>query len=557
MIAISLGLSWVTAVTVTPLLGVMFLKAPKVVKDATGQEKDPYDSAFYRLYKAFLAGCIRLRWVSVAVTVGLFGLSLYGFGFIESSFFPSSTRPQFMVDYRLARGTHIDDTTAAAAEVEEYLMGLDSVTQVATVVGKGALRFLLTYSPEKQDSSYVQFLVSVDDYRVIDTLVPEVQRHLEATYPEATSVAFKFALGPGEPGKIRARVMGPDPAVLRTLAGQVEDIFRADPGTLGIRTDWRGKVKTVRPILAEDQANLNGIAPSDIALALRQGFEGAPVGLYRERDDLLPIILRAPEAERSDVASMQDLQVWSPAAASMIPIRQVVSGFDTVFEDDVIVRQDRRRAITVFADPRTENASVVFARLRPQVEAALELPLGYRLEWWGEFRDSGVAQQSLASSIPLFLVLMILTVVALFNSIKQPLIIWLTVPLALIGVTVGLLVTEQPFGFMSLLGFLSLSGMLIKNAIVLIDEINLQIGEGKDPYVAILDSSASRLRPVAMAAVTTIMGMLPLFADAFFVAMAVTISFGLGFATILTMVVVPLLYAIFFGVPHKPAPQRV
>ena len=342
--------------------------------------------------------------------------------------------------------------------------------------------------------------------------------------------------------------------MLRSLANQVEAIFLADQGTIGVRSDWRNKVKTVTPVIAEEQASLNGITRRDVALALRQGFEGASVGVYREGDDLLPVILRASDAQRTDVASMRNLQIWSPAAQKMIPLRQVMSGFDTTFTDDVIVRQDRRRTITVFADAGTEPSTAVFARLRPQVEAALDLPLGYSLEWWGEYRDSANAQSSLAGSIPIFIVVMVLIVVALFNSLRLPLIIWLTVPLALIGVTVGLLLTDQPFGFMSLLGILSLAGMLIKNAIVLIDEINLQISEGKHPYNAILDSGAGRLRPVAMAAITTIMGMIPLFADAFFVAMAVTISFGLGFATILTMVVVPLLYAIFFGV-HPPSPE--
>ena len=554
VIWISLGLSWVTAVTVTPLLGVMFLKVKTLAPTATGPPKDPFDTLFYRSYKAVLRGTIRVRWVSALVVVAVFAGALYGFGFVQNSFFPDSTRPQFMVDLRLARGTHIDDTTAQAAEVEEYLQGLDNVTHVTSVIGRGAMRFLLSYAAEKVDSSYTQFLVDVDDYTAIDRLLPEIQTYLEATYPQANTVAFRFGLGPGEPGKIRARLMGPETAVLRGLANQVEAIFRADPGTMGIRTDWRNQVKTVTPIIADEQANLNGITRRDIALALRQGFEGAPVGVYRERDDLLPIILRAADAQRSDISSIRNLQIWSPAAQTTIPIRQVVSGFDTTFTDDVIIRQDRRRTITVYADARTENSTTVFARLRPQVEAALELPAGYRLEWWGEYRDSANAQAALAGNIPLFVVVMILVVVMLFNSIRLPLIIWLTVPLALIGVSVGLLATNQPFGFMALLGILSLSGMLIKNAIVLIDEINLQISEGKHPYTAILDSGASRLRPVAMAAITTIMGMIPLFADAFFVAMAVTISFGLGFATILTMVVVPLLYAIFFNV-HPPSPE--
>ena len=304
----------------------------------------------------------------------------------------------------------------------------------------------------------------------------------------------------------------------------------------------------MQPILAEEQANLLGIQRKDVANAILQGFEGARVGVYRERDLLLPIILRAPETQRTNVASINNLQIWSPAAQKMIPLRQVVSEFETTFEDEIIIRRDRTRTVTVYADPISGPANVLFGRLRPQIEA-IELPEGYELEWGGEYEDTRDAQGPLAASVPFFVLAMVLGTIMLFNSLRQPLIIWLIVPLALIGVTAGLLLTKQAFGFMALLGMLSLSGMLIKNAIVLIDEINLQLSEGKALLPAIVDSGTSRLRPVAMAASTTALGMIPLLFDAFFVAMAVTIIFGLMFATLLTMVVLPVLYAILYRVP--------
>lgn len=258
-----------------------------------------------------------------------------------------------------------------------------------------------------------------------------------------------------------------------------------------------------------------------------------------------------------DVASMKNLQIWSPAAQAMIPLRQVVPGFETAFEDDIVMRKDRKRTLTVFCDPKSGPASVLFQRLRPRIEA-IELPIGYTLEWGGEYEDSAEAQAGLAAMLPVFFLVMVLVVIALFNALRQPLIIWLCVPLALIGVTAGLLLTGQPFGFMALLGFLSLSGMLIKNAIVLIDQINLEIAEEKPPFAAIVDAGVSRLRPVAMAALTTALGMIPLLLDAFFMAMAVTIIAGLLFATLLTMVVVPVLYALFFRVREiSPAAKRV
>ncbi|MEE9141386.1 MAG: efflux RND transporter permease subunit [Gammaproteobacteria bacterium] len=546
VILISLMLSWVTAITVTPLFGIMFLKAPEA-----GAETDPYAGRFYRLFRGFLSGCIRKRWLTLAVVVATFVTAVVGFGHVQQSFFPNSTRPQFMVDYWLPQGTHIERTAADISEIEPYIRQLDGVTNVTSVVGGGALRFILTYSPEKPNTAYAQLLIDVDDYRKLGGLYREIQEYLEANYPDAVPQVRKFILGPGEPGKIQARFFGPDPDVLRGLAEQAEAIMEETPDAFGVRNDWRERVKVIRPVVADAQANENGITREDIARALKAAFVGEDIGVYREGDELLPIVMRAPEPNRSEVASLVSLQIWSPAAQRMIPLRQVVSGFETVFEDEIIQRMNRKRSMTVLADPFVGEAAPLFASVRPQVEA-LDMPPGYTLEWWGEYKDSNEANESLASKIPVFALGMVLITVMLFNALRQTAVIWLVVPLAVIGVTVGLLVTNQPFGFMALLGFMSLSGMLIKNAVVLIDQIDFEIKEGKEHFEAIVHSGVSRLRPVGMAAATTILGMAPLFADAFFISMAVTIAFGLGFATVLTMIVVPVLYSIFFRVKNPP-----
>ena len=541
VVLVSLLLSWVTAVTITPLLCVMFLKQPK----QSGEPRDPYSGGFYAMYKGFLKLCIRLKTVTLLVVVGLFVASLWGFQFVEQSFFPPSTRPQVMVDLWLPQGTHIKETEKLASAVGDYAKQQEGVTHVTSLVGKGGLRFLLTYSPEKTNNAYAQLLVDVESPDVIENLLVNMETHIQKNYPDVLGYASKFQLGPGSTGKIQARLNGPDRNVLRGLSEQVKTILNTNPNAKAIRTDWRQRVKVVRPIVAEKQANLNGITRPDIARALLEGFQGERVGVYRENDLLLPIILRAEEVNRSDISSLNNLQIWSPAAGEMIPLRQVVSGFETKFEDEIIMRRDRKPTITVYADPIAGPASVLFSQVRPQIEA-IELPSGYEMEWGGEYEDSGNAQAGLVASLPMFVMVMVLITILLFNSLRQPLIIWLVVPLALIGVTVGLLSTNQPFGFMSLLGFLSLMGMLIKNAIVLIDEIVLQSKEDKDLITAIVDSGTSRLRPVAMAALTTALGMIPLIFDAFFVAMAITIIAGLMFATLLTMIVVPVLYATFY-----------
>jgi multidrug efflux pump subunit AcrB len=331
-------------------------------------------------------------------------------------------------------------------------------------------------------------------------------------------------------------------------------ILREDGGARAIRSDWRNQVLYLRPVLTDLESNQAGIERPDVASAMRSGFEGESIAVFRDGDELLPIIVRAEEAERSEVSSMNNLLIWSPTAQQSIPLRQVVSDFETNLRDPIVQRLNRKATLTVHADPASGVANIVFDRVRPQIEA-LALPSGYTLEWWGESRDTARGRAGIAASLPLFLLAMVLIVIALFNSLRQPLVIWLTVPLALIGVTVGLLLTGQPFGFMATLGFLSLIGMLIKNAIVLIDEIETQKTRGVEIYEAIVSSGVSRLRPVALAALTTIMGVFPLLPDAFFVSMAVTIIFGLLFATVLTMIVVPVLYAIFFRVPSPPHPE--
>ena len=332
--------------------------------------------------------------------------------------------------------------------------------------------------------------------------------------------------------------------------------------------------------MVETQARRAGIDRPELSQALESVFQGTKVGIYRERDELIPVLARAPTTERADLDSLDGIQIWSPAAQSMIPMGQIVSGFTTEFEDAYVWRNDRRKMIRLHADPHEGLPSELFGQVKAKIEQALNVdvavlvghdvdvssfdaktlkvqdndlwPLkdkpGYYMAWGGEAEDSARANASLASSIPLFFGIKVLIVLVLFNSIKKTLVIWLTVLLAVIGVTVGLLVFRQPFGFMALLGLMSLSGMAIKASIVLVDEIGVQIGQGKTPYQAVLIAGVSRLIPVTMSSGTTMLGMIPLFTDAFFISMAVTIVFGLGFATVFILIVVPVLYSIFFGI---------
>jgi len=550
VIMVSLSLSWLTAVTITPFLGSRFLKAKTPEEGATAA--DPYDTGFYRKYKALLGSLIRYRWMSTLVVLVIFGVSVRGFTTIEGSFFPESSRAQFLVDYWLPQGTSIHTVEHDVSEIEKHILTLDGVKHVSATIGGGAIRFLLTYNPEKANSGYAQMQVEVDDYGDIARIKQEIQSWIENNYPESIPAVKRFINGPAELGAVQVKIIGSDPLELRRLAREALAIYHADPDAFNIRTDWGEPVKVMRPIIAKEQANLNGITRTDVARTLLEGFEGVTVGVFRDGIDLIPITIRAPEPERLDLASIQSLQIWSPVAGRSIPLTQVVTGFETVWEDQMMTRTNRRRSITVLCDPENGLASNILARVRPQVEA-LDMPVGYSMEWWGENKSTLEAQASLAGSMPVFILVMIVLVVMLFNSLLQTLVIWMIVPLGIVGVTIGLLATGLPFGFLALLGFLSLIGMIIKNSIVLVDEINIQTGEGLKTYDAILSAAASRLRPVSMAAATTVLGMAPLFPDPFFNSLAVTVAAGLTLATGLTMVVLPIFYALVFRVKVTPS----
>ena len=558
VILISLSLSWVSSVTVTPLLSYLFFR-PKGVAGAS--EADAYDSFFFRGYRRTLALALRHRWGVVVASLLLFVASLYGFSQIKQSFFPPATRPQFMVDVFLPSGVHIGESEALADSMGKFLLEQSGVTHVTSFIGGGGLRFLLVYSPEPENRAFIQFLVDVEDARDISGLIAEVQQRLDQQYPDANAVAKKFLLGPGQGGRIQARFSGPDPAVLRRLGQEAQRILTDDGGAVCVRNDWREREKVLQPDLLALQARRNGLTRVEVAQALATSFEGRIVGLYREpgsvgvgiypqESRLLPIVARPPRNEREDVQAINSLQIWSPAARRMIPLSQVTSGSRLVWEDPVVMRRNRFPVLTVHADPRAGLPSQLFNRIRAEVEA-IELPPGYSLEWGGEYEDSNDAEAALSRPLPYALALMVLIVVFLFNSIRATLLVWLIVPLAIIGVTGGLLLTGQPFGFMALLGVLALGGEQIKNSIVVLSKIRTEIDRGKSQYQAILDGCVSKVRPVLMVALTTVLGSIPLLKDPFFGTMAVCIMFGLSFACVLTLLVMPALYSIFFNV-HEP-----
>jgi len=548
----SLFLSWVTAITLTPFFAQLFFG--KEGEALSGDEdSDPYKGAFFVSYKALLDICMRFRWVSVIAVVVVFAISIFGFGYVKQSFFPPSTTPIFLVDVWMPEGTDIRETREAVANMELTASKLDNVEFISSSVGKGFQRFMLTYEPQKTYAAFAQIAIRTSAFETLGPVMKAYRHSIEADFPQSQFKFKRLEIGPSTDAKIEARVQGADPDVLRAIAVEVMAIFNATPGTVNVRHDWRERTKFIEPKFNETQARRLGIDKEDIDNTLNQAFSGQNTGLYREGTKLLPIISRLPDEERVDIESIDSLRIWSPALSVFVPMQQVVNGFEVKFEDPIIQRRDRKRTLTVFADADFEYdilPAELFTQMRPQVEA-IKLPPGYELTWGGEYESSGDASAALFASLPMGFMLMFLITVFLFNSVRKPLVIWCCIPLAMIGITMGLLVMGTPFGFMALLAMLSLSGMLLKNGIVLLDQINLDISEGKEPFQAVFESTVSRVRPVCMAAVTTILGMLPLVTDAFFESMAAVIMFGLGVATILTLLIVPVLYTIFFSIKYR------
>jgi multidrug efflux pump subunit AcrB len=545
VILISLGYSWLFAVTLTPLFCYwLFKEQASGGADQSGES----ENAVTRGYKGFLVSALRLRYLVVAAVVGIFIASLWGFQFVKDGFFPASTTPQIVVDYWLKEGTDIYATESDITEIGKFVGELDGVDTVQTTVGAGGIRYMLIYPPESANTSYAQLLIRVDDYRLIDGLMPQIQSYIDDNYPDAQSKVWRFQLGPGGGSKIEATFRGSDPTVLRDLAQQAKTIMADDGGALSIKDDWRQPISVIEPIYSSSKGRRAGVSREDLAIALRTVYEGSTVGVYREGDDLIPIIARAPENERQDAEDMRNVQVLSSATGVTVPIGQVTDGFRTVWRDGQLRREDRTWQIRAQSDPYPDELpSVLLERIRPAIEA-IELPDGYTLHWDGEYGDSKEANESLAATLPLGLLAMVLTVFILFGTVRQPVLIWLVVPLALIGVVIGLLLMGLPLEFMAILGVLSLSGLLIKNAIVLVDQIDIEIEAGKPRFDAIIEAAASRVRPVMMGALTTVLGVILLYFDAFFKSMAVVLVFGLSFATILTLIIVPVLYAIFFRI---------
>ena len=547
VVLISLMLSWILAVTLTPLLGKYFYKVGN-----TSEEGESH-SLFHKAYLVVLRNALHWRGVTLAILVIITIGAYASFGLIKQGFFPPSNTPVFFVHYWGPQDSDIRATETHMKAGEKLILETEGIESLATFIGESSERFTLVFAPELPNESYGLFLVRAKNAAEIPRLAQEISAKLQQANPKVNFYAEIMQFGPGAGAKIQARFSGEDPTILRQLAQQAKAIYFDDGKIRDIRDDWRDKGMVLAPEYDDIAAGIAGVSRSDFSQAIKFYTDGLPIGQLQDGDYLYPIIARNSNTNPDQLVALENSLVWSSSQRTYIPFKQVSGKMNFSSEELLINRRDRVRTITVKAEAGfNETTGEAFNRTQEKIEA-IALPQGYKLEWGGEYESSHKAQAALGQGLPLGFLVMFIISVLLFGKARQPIIIWLIVPMAVVGVVAGLLIADLPFGFMSLLGFLSLFGMLIKNAIVLLEEIDLQIQEGKEKAIAIVEASLSRLRPVSLAAITTILGVMPLIFDPFFADMSVTIMGGLAFATVLTMIAVPVLYSIFYKIKVEKA----
>ncbi len=545
VVAISLIISWLVSVTLTPLQCMAMLPEPK----ADGG--DPYAGTFYEHFRGVLRTAIKWRWLTLTAMAALLVWGVVGFGDVRQMFFPNSSMNKFMVDLYLPKGKRMEATVAAITKAEEKLLADERVTAVTSYVGGGSPRFYLPVVPEDPMTTYGHLIVEVTDYRLIDDMIKEFQPWLELEYPDAITQPRKFVIGPGETWEFQLRLSAPgvaDPDTLREYARKIQAIIDSSDKVGASRIDWGNRVQKIVPRYSQQQGRDTSITREDLAASTQRAYDGLPVGLYREEDSLIPILLHHVEAERSNISGIEDIQIKPALAPDPVPLSQVVTGVDAVWEDPVINRRDRMRTVKILANAKY---GLLLSQLRNDVSEeifALELPPGFRLEWGGITEDEVDSVDALIPGIVPSAIIIVSILIALFNAYRPTVVILLTVPLALIGITAGLLGTNTPFGFMALLGAMSLVGMMIKNSIVLLEEVELNLERGLAAYESVQEAAVSRLRPVVLAAATTVLGVVPLLQDLFWVSMAATIMAGLAFGTLLTMLILPVVYATLYRI---------
>jgi multidrug efflux pump subunit AcrB len=555
VVTITLLSSWVLSLTMIPMLAHRFLEVRR--RGPTG-----FDTPFYQRYRRTLLWGLRHRPAALAGIVGIFVVAMMGFRFVPNIFFPPSDRALLTGDLTLPIGTPIERTEQVVRQLDRFIVdelrgdgganGKHSVENWVSFIGEGAPRYVLTYAPEQPSSEYAYVMLNTSSRAAVDAMIPRLERFVLDEMPDVTATFKPAILGPPVNAPIEIRVSGREVDVIFDLVDELRARIGTIAGTRNVTDNWGRRTKKILVKVNGARARRAGVSNLDVAVSLQTVLSGIETTQFREDDKIIPVTMRSVSADREDLGKIEGLNIYSQVTGRSVPLRQVAD-LEVVWQPAKLLRRDRLRTVNVQAELEPGvTATAVMAKLQPWLDERAEaLPLGYRFEVGGEVAESAKSQASINAKMPIALLIIVLLLVGQFNSIRKPVIIMLTVPLALIGVVVGLLLARSYFGFMTFLGVIALIGIVINNAIVLLDRIRIEeVEHGRAPADAILEAAQRRLRPILLTTATTVGGLLPLWlgGGAMFEPMAIAIIFGLAFATALTLGFVPILYSLFYRV---------
>ena len=541
--------SWVVSGIITPYLAVKML--PDFKKHEHGS--DPYDTPFYRRLRGWLDFAIERRWLVIGITVAALAAAIAGSRFVPQQFFPNSSRPELVVELRLKEGSSFAATTEQVKKMEAVLAKDDDITLYTAYTGAGQPRFYLSLDPELPNPGYAAFVVMTKDTEARERVRSRLMGSVNEQFPNVWVRVTRLELGPPVGFPVQFRVVGPDTQKVREIAREVEAVVASSAKVRDVQLDWNDPVRVLRVDLDQDKARALGLAPADVAFVTQTFLNGAPLSQFREHEDLVDIVARAVPSERLNVDTLKSINLYT-REGTVVPLSQVAR-VRYELEEPVLWRRNRDMAITVRADVKDGEQGVSATQeivpMLSDIEA--KLPFGYRIDVGGAVEESDKANRALAAVFPVMLITILTILMLQLQSFSRMFMVFLTAPLGLIGVVAALLIFQAPLGFVAILGVTALCGMIMRNAVILVDQIQSEMAAGLDPWNAVLDAAVHRTRPVLLTAAATVLAMIPLARSIFWGPMAIAIMGGLTVATVLTIVFVPALYAAWFRVERAAA----
>ena len=543
--------SWVVSGLITPYLAVKML--PKDFGKGH-HHGDPYDKPFYRKLRRLIDLAIERRWWVIGATVAAFAVAVYGARFVPQQFFPSSSRPELVVELRLKEGSSFAATTEQVKKMEQVLKKDEDIRFFTAYTGAGQPRFYLSLDPEMPNPGYAVFIVMTKDMEARERVRSRMMASVDEEFPHAWVRITRLELGPPVGFPVQFRVVGPDTQKVREIAREVQAVVASSPKARDVQLDWNDPVRTMKVDLDQDKARALGLAPADVGFVTQTVMNGATMSQLREHEDLVDIVARAVPSERLDLDTLKDVNLYT-REGTVVPLSQVAR-VRYELEEPVLWRRNRDMAITVRADVKDGEQGVsVTQEIRPMLkDIEAKLPSGYRIDVGGAVEESDKANRSLLAVAPVMIVTILLILILQLQSFSRMAMVFMTAPLGLIGVVAALLIFNAPLGFVAILGVIALSGMIMRNAVILVDQVQTEIDAGRDPWNAVLEAAVRRTRPVVLTAAATVLAMIPLTHSIFWGPMAIAIMGGLTVATVLTIFFVPALYAAWFRVNRKDAP---